>query len=78
MITVRYFGGAAEAAGATQEQVEPAANVSGLVTTLVARHADLEPVLNISSFLVDEQSGDQSTPLHESSVVDVLPPFAGG
>jgi molybdopterin converting factor small subunit len=80
-VRVRYFAGAAAAAGTTEETlaVPPGATVGGLVETLVARHGTgLARVLAASSFLLDEVTGDASRPLHDGALVDVLPPFAGG
>jgi molybdopterin converting factor small subunit len=75
--TVRYFAGARAAAGASVEVV-PAASMAQLVETL-ARREPLARVLPACSFLVDGLScREPSTPLTETSTVDVLPPFAGG
>lgn len=79
MATVRYFAAAAEAAGTTEEQVE-AGDLGALLDTLVGRHgAELDRVLQRSSVLHEGQYvSDRSTTLRHDSVLDVLPPFAGG
>jgi sulfur-carrier protein len=75
--TVRYFAGARAAAGVSAEIV-PATSMTQLVATLTQREA-LARVLPACSFLVDGLScHEPSTPLTETSTVDVLPPFAGG
>lgn len=79
MATVRYFAGAAEAAGTDSEQVT--ADTLGLLLDDVrARHgARLSRVLDASSVLHDGRYvRDPATPLPLDAVVDVLPPFAGG
>ncbi|RLP07609.1 MoaD/ThiS family protein [Propionibacterium australiense] len=78
MITVRYFGGAAEAAGAQTEQCTPVSRLDELTSALAQTHPGLEPVLAVCSFMVNEQSAPADAPLPEDALVDVLPPFAGG
>ena len=79
MVTVRYFAGARAAAGVTEEKVE-AATLDELIRTLSDRHGpDLEKVLGVASFLVDEVvCHDREAALPDGVGVDVLPPFAGG
>jgi molybdopterin converting factor small subunit len=79
MVTVRYFAGAAEAAGCEQEQLE-ASTLGALRDAMVTRHGDaLERVLGRCSLLVDGRRADASaTPVPAGATVDVLPPFAGG
>ena len=78
-MTVRYFAGARAAAGVDTE-IHEAATLDQLVTRIVGAHGErLERVLTACSFLVDGTSTrDRSRPLPPGSVVDVLPPFAGG
>lgn len=78
MITVRYFAGAAEAAGTTQEQVD-AATAADLRAALVAAHGTaLDRVLGRCSLLAAGRRVEGADPLEPGVVVDVLPPFAGG
>lgn len=79
MATVRYFAAAAEAAGAQEEQVR-AADLGELLDRLEELHgAELGRVLARSSVLYDGRYvDDRATPLGADSVLDVLPPFAGG
>ena len=79
MATVRYFAGAAEAAGVEGEQLE-AATVGDLVAQMGAtRGAELARVLSRCSLLVNGvRTDDPAAALSATDAVDVLPPFAGG
>ena len=79
MPTVRYFAGARAASGVDTESRE-AGTLDELIGQVVAAHGErLERVLTACSFLVDgTQTRDRATALSPGSVVDVLPPFAGG
>lgn len=80
-LTVRYFAGAAAAAGVPHEQVElPAgADVAALRAELTRRHPALAPVLVVASLLIDGVAAqDPARALTAASGVDVLPPFSGG
>ena len=78
-VTVRYFAGARAASGVDTETRE-AGTLDELVGQLVGDHGErLERVLTACSFLVDGTSvRDRASALSPGSVVDVLPPFAGG
>jgi molybdopterin converting factor small subunit len=78
-VTVRYFAGARAAVGVDTESRE-AGSLDELVGQLVDAHGErLERVLTACSFLVDgTTTRDRSLLLSPGSVVDVLPPFAGG
>ena len=78
-VTVRYFAGARAAAGVDAEQ-RSAATLDELVRGLAAAHGEkLARVLPACSFLVDgTTTRDRALALSPGSVVDVLPPFAGG
>lgn len=78
MIAVRYFAGAAEAAGRESEELA-AATVEELREAMVAAHgAGLARVLDRCSLLADGRRVAGTDPLPEGTTVDVLPPFAGG
>ncbi len=79
MARVRYFAAAAEAAGTTEEQVG-ADDLGSLLDRLVEMHGSgLGQVLQRSSVLHEGQYvSDRATGLRHDSVLDVLPPFAGG
>ena len=53
------------------------ANIAQLRELLEARPA-LREVMAVAAILVDGQAAGDTTTLHEGTVVDVLPPFAGG
>ena len=79
MVTVRYFAGARAAVGVDTE-TRDAGSLEELVGQIVDAHGErLERVLTACSFLVDGTSTrDRALQLAPGSVVDVLPPFAGG
>jgi sulfur-carrier protein len=80
-ITVRYFAGARAATGIDQEQVPVTDSwrLEDLAGLLAQRHGPaLERILAASSFLVNERSTARDRMVPVGSVVDVLPPFAGG
>jgi len=79
VVTVRYWAGARAAAGCEEEAVD-AGTVGDLMATIGAR-PELARLLRAASLLVDGTSvrrEDTDHPLPHGSVVDVLPPFAGG
>lgn len=80
-VTVRHFAAARAAAGAPEEQLTlPAGStVTDLVAALGAGRPELARVLLRCSYLHDEVAvRRQDDVLHAGSVLDVLPPFAGG
>lgn len=81
MVTVRFFAGAAHAAGVDSARIPADANQTLREIAQAASSNDLAPILEVSSFLVDGALADGDTPLGESAAngqLDVLPPFAGG
>jgi molybdopterin converting factor small subunit len=81
LVTVRYFAAARAAAGTTEEKlsVDGPLSLDDLATILGELHGpELARVLGSSSFLVDATSGPRGRIVQLGSVVDVLPPFAGG
>ena len=82
MTTVRYWAGARAAAGTATDELD-VANLEQALEAAVAAHGErLEKVLSVCAFVVD---GDPvgarphaSVALAPDSLVDVLPPFAGG
>ena len=79
MTRVRYFAGAAEAAGTESEQVH-ASTLGDLRRLIVERHGvALERVLGRCSLLINgARTEDAGAALADGDTVDVLPPFAGG
>lgn len=76
-VRVRYFAAAAERAGADEEQ-RAEASLAALRAGIVADHPDLAEILPRCAVLVDGVRTDTDAILAEESLVDVLPPFAGG
>lgn len=78
VITVRYFAGAAEAAGVDMEQVA-AGTAEAVTRALVAAHGPgLATVLERCSLLADGARVEGAAPVPDGATLDVLPPFAGG
>lgn len=79
MTTIRYFAGAAEAAGADEEQLE-GTTVGEVLAAARHAHGDrLAEVLERCSVLHGGRYvDDDDTPLTPGATIDVLPPFAGG
>lgn len=75
-VVVRYWAGAARAAGRAQERVQ--AGSVGEIRAQLAVRRDLAAVVAVASFLVDGARANDATELADAAVVDVLPPFAGG
>lgn len=81
-VTVRYWAAAKAAAGVAEEQVE-AGTLAALLDRAGATHGpELARVFGLCSFLVDEQAvgtrPHDTVDLVDGTLVDVLPPFAGG
>ena len=75
-VTVRFWAGAAHAAGHDEESIS-AKTVGELRTALGSRSA-LQKICVVASILVDGQIAGEATKLQDGAVVDLLPPFAGG
>lgn len=76
-VVVRYWAGARAAAGAEQDQVV-AATVDEALSAVVARRPDLARVLPACTVLVDGRAVERDAPLGAATLLEVLPPFAGG
>lgn len=77
MAHVRFFAAAEEAVGGdSQERAEP--NLGALRTALLSEHPELGGVLPRCAVLVDGARVDDDHALGADTLVDVLPPFAGG
>ena len=82
LVTFNFWAGARAAAGTASESVE-AASVGEAVDLVLTRHDDgrFTRVIRASSLLVDGIAASAEAlrrPLEEATVVEVLPPFAGG
>ncbi|WP_067965364.1 MoaD/ThiS family protein [Nocardiopsis trehalosi] len=82
--TIRYWAAAKDAAGTGEEEFEGTTLADVLERLRARRGADhaLVRVLERSSFLVDERPvgrrAHADVRLEQGSVIEVLPPFAGG
>lgn len=76
-VTVRYWAGARAAAG-TEQDVVTGATVGDAVAAVTALHPALEPVAAVSTLLLDGRAVSRDTALADGTVLEVLPPFAGG
>lgn len=79
-ITVRYWAGARAAAGLAEETYDGPLTVGALREAAIARHPEsgrLPAVLAVCSVLVDGQQPTDAA-VQPGSVVEFLPPFAGG
>ena len=77
MAQVRLFAAARAAAGVSELSVN-AGSLAGVLAEAVGGYPGLERVLPQCSFLVDGVRATPETHVSDDSVVDVLPPFAGG
>jgi molybdopterin converting factor small subunit len=88
-VTIRYWAAAKEAAGTDRESVAAGTLAEAIDAVLASRAAGgrggdgrLREVLARSSFLIDGTRASRAAAdvitLSEGSVVEVLPPFAGG
>lgn len=81
-MTVRYWAAARDAAGVSEEAAAPG-TLAELLDAVAARHGgSLPALLRRCAYLVDDQPVGRREPssvvLVPGSVVEVLPPFAGG
>lgn len=75
---IRFFAGAAEAAGTEELQFDAAGHtLASLQAEIGADNERLAKVMAASSWLADGQRISEG-PLDDVAQLDVLPPFAGG
>jgi molybdopterin synthase sulfur carrier subunit len=79
---LRYWAAAKDAAGVATEQIVAGTLAEALAAACGARNERFSNVVSVCSFLVDGDpvgGRDHTTVvLREDTLVDVLPPFAGG
>jgi molybdopterin synthase sulfur carrier subunit len=82
MTVVRYWAAAKAAAGTAQDSVEAHTLAEALAAACALHDDRFSDVLARCSFLVDEAPvgtrPHRAVPVHADSLVDCLPPFAGG
>ena len=80
-VTIRYWASARAAAGCDIESLT-GHRVGDVLEAAAAAHAGLGVVLRVSTILLDGRSVTAAQPLPEplsaSTILEVLPPFAGG
>jgi molybdopterin converting factor small subunit len=79
LVTVRFWASARAAAGLAEERT-PSGPLDDVLARLTEAHGErLGRILGYCSFLLDGAAvRDRSRPLPPGSVLEVLPPFAGG
>ncbi len=76
-VVVRYWAAARAEAGIEEEKLQ--ASTAGEATrAALAAHPGLERVLSVATLLVDGKRVDRDAPVEAGSVIEILPPFAGG
>lgn len=76
-VRLRYWAGARAAAG-VEEDVVSASSVSQALAAAALLRPALVPVLPACSVLVDGRTVPRDASLAGATLVEVLPPFAGG
>ena len=83
-VTLRYWASLRAAAGRTEEVVDEATVAEALAVArdMHAAQPRFAEVLEVCAVLVDGSPAGRrdhaAIPLHDGSVVELLPPFAGG
>lgn len=82
MAQMRYWAGARAAAGVAEESVDASTLLGALDAARASRDESFASVVGVCSFVVDEvpvgRTPHADVLLRPESVVEVLPPFAGG
>lgn len=82
MVQLRYWAGARAAAGVSDESVDATTLLAALEAARARRDESFARVIGVCSFVVDEvpvgRTPHDDVALQPDSVVEVLPPFAGG
>jgi molybdopterin converting factor small subunit len=60
------------------DEVAGVESVGAALSAVTALHPALEPVAAVSTLLLDGRAVDRGAALVNGSVLEVLPPFAGG
>ena len=76
-VTLRYWASARAAAGCDSESFT-GQRVGDVLAAAAAAHTGLEIVLGVSTILRDGRPVVASEALSEGTILEVLPPFAGG
>jgi molybdopterin synthase sulfur carrier subunit len=76
-VTIRYWASARAAAGCDSERFG-GHDVGDVLEAAAAAHAGLSVVLEVSTILLDGRAVTASEVLSQGTILEVLPPFAGG
>lgn len=76
-VTIRYWASARAAAGCDSESFA-GQRVGEVLEAASAAHTGLDVVLRVSTILRDGLPVTRSEPLSQGTILEVLPPFAGG
>jgi molybdopterin synthase sulfur carrier subunit len=76
-VTVRYWAAARAASGCDSDVVR-SGTVGQALDAVTALHPSLVSVAAVSTFLLDGLAVGREAPVGPGSVLEVLPPFAGG
>lgn len=76
-VVVRYWAAARAATGVDEDRFD-ASTAGDAIAASVEAHPALEEVLKVATLLVDGRRADSGAELADGSIVEVLPPFAGG
>ncbi len=76
-VTVRYWA-AARAATGTPQELRPPGTVAAVLRDAAADHPGLDQVVAVASTLLDGVAVGPDADVPPGSVLEVLPPFAGG
>lgn len=77
-LTLRYWAGARQATGVDSDTLHGCATVADALVEATRLHPALAPVAAVSSLLLDGHPAHRDAALPQGSVLEVLPPFAGG
>jgi len=77
-VTLRYWAGARAAAGVAEETFEAGPLVGDVLDAAVGAHPELGSVVAVCSVLVNGRAVGRDAEVEPGTVVEVLPPFAGG
>lgn len=76
-VTVRYWAAARAATGVDHEP-RTSGVVKDVLAGAVADHPDLVPVLAVATTLLDGVAVEREAKAPAGSILEILPPFAGG
>lgn len=77
-VTVRYWAGARAAAGVDEDVLAGCATVREAIAAATLLRPALSAVAAVSTLLLDGRATHRDAVLPPGSVLEVLPPFAGG